>query len=258
MNKDETKSNTVSSDADYSLTYKPNRTSTLIFSHKDNGFTSLDANIGLFENNNGLFTLYTLNKFSQTASKRDFTNKVHLRAHQGDNKIFSIGVEDYDFVNKPVPDVISATGVYGFNLTDYKAFAAFNVGYRISAKNLAFHKWATVLRASNFQTILELGFNQRTKEVKNQTTGHITKESYLSKEANLLVDADVYPDLRVGADAKLNLDNNDVKLAVVGDYKIDSATTLRAKINNENTAVLSLNHNFRGLLNFGIISSVYI
>jgi hypothetical protein len=256
FNKDEKRNNIVGTDSDYSLTYKPNRLSTLIFSHKDNGLTSLDANIGLFENDTNLFTLYTLNKFTQTGSRREFVNKVHVRAHHGDNKILSLGVEDWDPISKPAPDVVSATGVYGFRLADYKAFATFNLGYRISGKSLAFHKWAGVVRANNFNAILELGFNQKAREIKNATTGTITKENYVSKEANLLVDADVLPDLRVGADARLNLDDSNIKLAVVGDYRIDSTTTFRAKIDNENTAVLSLNHNYRGLINFGIVSSV--
>lgn len=234
-----------------------NPTSTFIVTHKDDGLTSLEANVGLWQNEKALFTLFLLNKYSQTATKREFLNKIHLRTHADDNKIFSIGVEDWDLQKRNTPDVVSATGVYGAHIQGYKAFFAFNAGYRLSTNAIAFHKWGTVLKAGDFNTILELGFEQKNRETKNVSTGIITKESYLSKNFNVLYDTYVNSDLRLGGDLKLNLNDNSYDLALVGDYRIDPATVFKARVDSDNTAVLALNHNYRGLVNFGIVAKVY-
>lgn len=170
----------------------------------------------------------------------------------------SVGVEDWDCFRENTPDVISATGIYGARIQDYKTYFGFNAGFRLSNSSLAFHRWATVLKAGSFNSIVELNFNQNTKEVKNSSTGLVTKESHLSKNLNVYYDAVVNPEWRVGADVKLNLNNNNYDVAAVGEYKIDLGTTFRAKVSTDNTAVVSLNHNYRGLLNFGVVSKVNI
>jgi hypothetical protein len=224
-----------------------------VLTHKPDSLT-LDGNFKIWSNRESLLTLYANSKLEQSAKKRELPSKLHFRFHHEDNKIFSAGVESYDPFKASTPEIFSVSGLVGGNLPrNYKLFGGLYSGYHLQSKSLQYHKYLLALKHSNVNAFFEFGFNKVTKKLKNSEGVEVDTTSN-EKSVNLRVNGTPLSGIKLGGDLGYNLDNKNLNTRVYAEYSIDSLTSLKAKIENDNTLTLGLTHNYKGLINFGFVS----
>ena len=72
------------------------------------------------------------------------------------------------------------------------------------------------------------------------------------------MDGIINPSCKVGGDINYNFDTSKYGLRVYEDYKLDTSTRIRTRVDNFDTLSLGLTHNYRGLINFGFVTRVNI
>ncbi len=217
--------------------------------HKPNNVT-LDGNFGLYSQDQLRLSLYANVKLEQDEKKRELPSKLHLRAQHEDNKIFSVGVEGFDpvFGKCPAPQVVSAWGLYGLPLTNgYKAFGGAFLGLHLGSRSLQFQRFLLGVKHNNLTGHLEFAVNRV-----------VDKDGAASNERSAIVrfDSTATNELKVGGDVSYNFNSKAVDAKLYGEYAIDSATFVKAKVQNDNSLTVGLTHNYKQLINFGFISKV--
>ena len=221
----------------------------MLIHRSDQKFT-FDGNFALWNNNILHLSLYSLNALNQNNGDRSLTNKFHLRVHHENNKIFSLGVENWDVLSSKTPDVLSTWGIYGLDVNGWRPFVGANVAYRLSSNKFVYHNYLFGLKQKSFSTYAKA-------EVKRE-------EEKL--DLSLTFDSKVNSDIKVSADLKyskakdkeLKKDIYTTNVTLVGEYRLDNATFLKGKISTDNSLILSITRNFRQLLNFCFVTQVMI
>lgn len=228
-----------------------------MLTHKSNQSLLLDGNFGLYQQNDIFLSLYVNSKLDQSETKRDFTNKLHLRVHHQDDKIFSIGVEGWNPLKSTAPNVISASALIGKQVEGWRPYVGVSTAFKISSSSLSFHRYLIGLKQRQYTAYLEFNVDSKVRDVKNEKTGIITKEDYWGKAVNVVCDWRVNPDLKVAKDLKWNVDTGALAYGCVAEYRLDADTFVKGKFSSDNSVTLSLTHNYRGLLNFGVVTRVF-
>jgi hypothetical protein len=221
----------VAAAGDYSLTHTINSQNKYMIMHKQSNIT-LDGNFGLWSNKNLWVSLYVNSFLTQNLLKRRLDNKVQLRFHHDSDKILSVGIENYDPLSSSSPDVLSAWGVWGFESKGWKPFVGANVAYSISRKKLNYHKYLLGLKQKDWTTYFQAAV-----------------EGYDNKTFTVITDGKVNSDLKVSGDWRLC--GKDAQTTIAGEYRLDGSTFVKAKVSTDQSLVISLNRNFRQLLNLG-------
>jgi len=246
----------LSTSSDYSLTHKVSPMTTYILTHKAKEIT-LDGNWALHQKDKVFISLYTKLVLEQNEKKRAIPVKVHVRIHHDDNKIFSIGLEDYDVLNNPNPNDISLYGIVGHDFKNgYKGWKGINVGFKLSTNQINYHKWAFGVKHQHYSVSLETAFIRIVKADKSIESRRDDGErvSEFEKVMDLRADGNLNKDLKIGGDVKFNIDSKKVETKAYATYKIDGTTSLKARLENYDTLTLGLTHTYRQLITFGFIS----
>ena len=215
----------------------------------------LDGNFKLYSQDQTYVSLYTNLKLEQSETKRELPSKVHVRFHHEDNKIFSVGVEKFDFFSGKNPDVISASGLFGKEINPtYKAYGGLYSGFGVSAKAALFHKLLFALKSKDFSANVEFGINRAVEKKKNEETKEETESVKYVKNAIVRFDGNANKSLKIGGDLAVNLETSAVDVKVFGQYAVDKDTFVKVKVQNDNSVTVGLTHNYRGLINFGFVS----
>jgi hypothetical protein len=186
---------------------------------------------------------------------------LKLRFFQEGNRLLSFGVEDVDFVNNPRPDVLSVLGLYGFNLQNgWRAYAGPYLAFRLSNKSVHFHKYLVGVKHSKFSGWLEasseIAKEDKTKKV--ETPNDVTQTEVAKKnQVAFRFDAVANSKTKFGGDLVLDVNNfKNVGLKLYGDYKVDDATSVKARLEGNNKLTVGLTRKYGNLLNFGFVSAV--
>jgi hypothetical protein len=216
-------------------------------SHKSDQSLSLDGNFNLWSQDKTWLSLYVNSNLQQ--DKRKWNNKIQLRTHHDDNKIVSIGIEDWDIHSGKAPEILSAWGIWGFKADQWRPFVGVGAGLGLQSKNIAFHKYLVGLKQKDWTLYAQLHAERQSKE---------GKDSW-AQNASVIYDHRINKDLKVSADLKADVNNiQAAKVAFVGEYRLDGDTILKARVANDQTCTLSLTKNFRQLINFCFLTKVTI
>jgi hypothetical protein len=230
----------VSASGDYSLTHTVNSENKYMIMHKPSNIT-LDGNFGLWRNKNVWVSLYVNSVLTQNSEKSSLNNKLHVRFHHEDDKIFSVGIEKYDPLNNCSPDVISSWGIWGCEKNGWKPFVGANVAWSVSGKKLNYHKYLLGLKQKDWTTYVQ---------------AHL--EGCSKKTFSVITDGKINKDLKVSGDWKLNHSKDNegkvcqkIDATIAGEYRLDASTFVKAKVSTDRTMSVSLNRNFRQLMTLG-------
>jgi len=194
----------------------------------------------------------------QDATKRAFPSKLHFRFHHDDNKIVSVGVENLDVFNSKKPEVLSAWGLFGGEVQPgFKTYAGVYSGFGLGPNAFTFHKFLVSLKHKDLTSFVEFGLNRNVTTKVNEDKTETQVVSF-AKTLNFRFDGNVCKDLKVGGDAALNLETQSVDAKLFGEYNLRDGTLVKFKVQNDNSVTLGLTHNYRGLVNFGFVSRVFI
>ena len=216
--------------------------------HKSDQKFTLDGNFGLWKNDNTLLSLYVLSILNQSSEKRSLSNKLHVRVHHEDNKVLSVGVEDWDVLSNYSPDVLSAWGIYGLEVNGWRPFVGANVAYRLSSKNLSYHKYLFGLKQKSFSTYAKAEVDK----ANNKLDLSLTYDSKVNNDLKLTAD------LKYIKDSSKEVATTTTDVTLVGEYRLDNLTFVKAKLSTDRSLVLSITRNFRQLLNFCFVTHVLI
>jgi hypothetical protein len=214
-----------------------------LVSHKSDQTLSVDGNFGLWSQDKVLLSLYVNSNLIH--EKKKWNNKIQLRTHHDDNKILSVGVENWDVCSKSGPETLSAWGVWGFKVEQWRPFVGIGAGFGLNAKKINYHKYLVGLKQKDWSVYAQLHAQRGEKDIWEQN-------------AHIIYDHRVNKDVKVSADLKTNVkDLNTAKLVLVGEYRLDGETFLKARVSNDQTLTLSLTKNYRQLINFSFLTKVF-
>lgn len=252
-----TKDGRLASSADYSITHNLSPVSSYMVTHKPDSVT-LDGNFKLYQQDKILLTLYANSKLEQNENKRELPTKMQLRFHHEDNKIISFGFEQLDPFKSASPKVLSTWGLFGGNLPNkFRFYAGAHTGFHLHNKTLLFHKYLVALKHRDVNGSLEFGIAQvphKTKNAEGVEVDTFTNHRAIAFKVNgLPVDK-----VKVGGDLHFNFDTKKLSTKVFGEYAVDALTNVKAKFENDHSLTLGINHNYKGLINFGFVSRVIL
>jgi len=214
-----------------------------------------------------------------TSNKWILNNKVHLRANYK-NAVISAGFEDWDLHDKlsgRLPKVFSLNSTYIHDLNnETRLYTGFNASVNIIKKTnesgslgygyvlggfnyLRKHKLIAIIGCKTCDVFNENNLNNVNNE--NNEKEDINTNTYINKLSTSLRlmgnskfndSIDIYSELNINKDA-----NSKQGLTIATQYKIDSKTKLKAKIDSNGELIMSYLHNY-GVWNFGFNSRVYI
>jgi hypothetical protein len=183
--------------------------------------------------------------------KKKWNNKIHLRTHHDDNKIVSVGFEDWDALSKKAPETLSAWGICGFKADEFRPFVGVGAGWGLQANNLSYHKYLVGLKQKDWTLCAEL--NVQRQDAKDVKDGKV----HWGQTVSVIYDHRLNKEVKVSADLKADInDLNSAKVVLVGEYVLDSSTFLKARVSNDQSLTLSLTKNFRQLINFCFLTKV--
>lgn len=219
----------------------------------------MDGNFKLWNEKDHLFTLYLRSSLIQNEYTREMPTKLHLRYHFGDNYISSFGVESLNPFKSSKPDVISAWGLAGTSinsnnfLNGFKVYTGSYTGISISQNALQFQKFLIGIKnGANLNSYFEYGTNRVNKKAKNIQGDEVDTygfEKLLSIKLNGSIDK-----FKLGGDLVYNFNTQNLGAKVFVDYAIDNSTSIKAKLENNKSLIVGLTHNFKGSVNFGVVS----
>lgn len=249
-------SNVVNS-ADYSITHKISPFSDYQVSHKSNGQCALEGNFKIHDQPNWLIVLHTNQTLNQSQTKRELPSKFLIRVHHVDNKIFSVGFEDWDMLSGRNPDILSVSGVFGQPINnDYRGVFGIYTGFKLSSQNILFHKYLLGIKHKNFSAYIEAGMTTVQEKSVHSESKLTTIEEKTRKHVNLLVDGRLNDNLKLSSDLKVAIDSGIVDSRLAGEYRIDNETVFKMKLQNDNSIGASITHNFRKLITLGFAARV--
>jgi len=218
----------------------------------------LDATWALHKKDNLLVTLYTKFDLEQNEKKRAFPGKVHVRIHHEDNKVLSIGLENYDLLNGAHPNDLSLYGIIGQDCKNgYRTYQGLYASFKLSTNKVNFHKYLVGLKHNNTNSVsIETGITRHVKTEKEEKLEDTSSILEFDKVIDINADGEVNKDLKVGGDVSFNIDTKDVATKIYASYKIDSETSVKARLENSDTLTLGLTHIYRQLITFGFITSL--
>jgi hypothetical protein len=114
----------------------------------------------------------------------------------------------------------------------------YSLGYNIEQKLFKYVKSLTILKHKNFTGALELGYNRslvpgtETNNSDSNQTGGVIKGSVVKNDfyAKLAIDSTINSNINVYADLLVNGPDNCNDVIVVGEYKINQDTKIRARV----------------------------
>jgi hypothetical protein len=216
-----------------------------LITHKSDQSLTLDGNFNIWRKDNVYVSLYANSVLKQET--KQMKNKLHLRLHHEDNKIVSVGVEDWNCCPKSAPETISAWGIWGFKVDQWRPFVGIHGGYGLNSKKLAYHKYLLGLKQRDWSLYTQVESKRVFKDLKDSW----------SNEVSVLFDQRVNKDLKVSADLKANVENmSQAQVVLVGEYKLDGETALKARVANDSSLTLSLTKSYRQLLNLCLVTKI--
>jgi hypothetical protein len=234
------------------LTYKVSSLTSFKITNKSNSSLNLEGNFKLHSQNNQWLSLFVNSTLNQSDKGMTLPSKFHLRYHHENNKIFALGFEDWDFVNKTSPDLLTGYGLYGRDLENgWRAFGGLNLGFSLNKSHVTFQKYLLGFKNKTFTGHLETAVNRLAK--KDETK---TDQPNWNTELNLMLDHKYNDNLKISEDLKYNIDTNKVSVQLGGEYRLDSSTVIKGKINQDFSKSFGIMHNFRNLLNIGFAVKV--
>lgn len=228
-----------------------------MISHRADKLT-FDGNFELWRNEDVYVSLYSTLNITQTESVRDLPSKLHVRVHHKNDAIVSLGVEDYDITKSGAPDVLSALALYGGDVTnEVRAFGGIYSGFKLSTSTLLFHKYLLGIKHKDVTGYLELAAGDVEMKLIDKITKHVTFKKEWQNDMTLRLMGTPSSTFRVGGDLAYNFQSTALNTRLYAHYDIDKDTFFKARwTHKDETLTLSLNHNFRGLITFGVTGKV--
>jgi hypothetical protein len=171
-------------------------------------------------------------------------NKVHLRVHHP-NAILSVGLQNYNPMEKYVPTVLSAWGLGGVKKDDFSVFGGLHSAFNTTAKLVPFVGLLLGFKHKKFTGYLDYNCSRTTtkpvvldkdgKELKTEEAKEDEqpeekgKKVYSSHDVKLMFDSKVNNDLLVFGEATTDLTSLK-SLVVGGEYNLGGNTKIRAKV----------------------------
>lgn len=223
-------------------------------SHKKSDVT-LEGKFNLYRRDNLHVALYEKVILEQNEKRRALPSNLQLRIHHEDNKIISLGVENYDVLNRVQPNDLSASGLYGHDLRNgFRVFGGASALFRVSTSNFLNHRYLLGVRHRDVRATAELACNRVNTPVVIE--GEKSEKSEVQKVLDVKIDGVINSTLKTGADVNYNFDTKNFGMRVYAEHQFDSSTSLRARIDNFDSLTFGLVHNYRQLINFGFVSRV--
>jgi hypothetical protein len=232
----------VSSKSSYNLIHKPD-------------LLTLDGSFHLGDYKNANVYLYAKSDLTQNEKEKKLPSTIKFRVFQEGNRLLSLGVENVDLINNPKPDVLSVLGLYGVNLQNgWRAYAGPYLAFQLSTKTVHSHKYLVGVKNTNFSGWVEASSEPAQKK-KDQTVDAPVKDN----KVGFRFDAVACPKTKFGGDLIVNCDDlKNVALKAYVEHKLDDATTLKAKFEDNSKLTVGINRKFGNLVNFGFVSAVRI
>jgi hypothetical protein len=217
-----------------------------LLTHKSDQSLTLDGNFHLWAQDLLSLSLYANSVLKQ--DKKQWNNKLHLRFHHDDNKVVSVGVEDWDVLSQQAPQTLSAWGICGFKVDQWRPFVGISGGFGLQSKKISYHKYLAGLKQKDWSLYAAFNSKRVTKD---------GKDSW-ANDCSFIADQKVNKDIKVSADIKCTCDDTcKPVVALVGEYRLDNDTFFKAKASNsDNSLTLSLTKNYRQLINFCFVTKV--
>lgn len=202
-------------------------------------------------------TLYTNTAFTQSPLSRAIKSKLHFRVQHSDNKVFSVGFEDFDPLSNSHPTRLSLWNLYGTRQADFKAFGGYYVAYDTNLSFVPFYKLLAGFKHSQVTAFLQANVNRtRVTTTIDPSLGIKTTNVVNDPEISLTVDTKPRSDLKVFGDANYNVTAESLDVGVGTEYLIEQGTRVKGRVANDKSLVLSLIHNYRNTINFAMVAKV--
>jgi len=218
----------------------------------------LDGNFQIYHKDDLYLSLFSKNQYTQKDAVRSSDNRIQLRVHHSNNKIFSIGVEKWNTFESSHPDLLSLWGVCGHLLADgTQVMGGVGAGYSLGSKSLAYHKYLLGWKHKKCSGYLETSFSHETVTEEHAETKVKTTKDVLKKRVNLFSDSNINDKIKVSGELKIDLDNpKQPEATFASEYKIDDSTTLKKKISTDRSFTTGITHNYKNFVLFNITCRV--
>ena len=246
----------IDSKSDYTLTHLLSPWTRYSIMHGSDQSCSLEGNFGLWAQDNIWLSLYANTMLIQRPEIKSLNNKLHLRFHHEDNKIVSIGVQDWDVLLGNSPQVLSAWGLYGMNINGWRPYIGINAAVSLLDKKVDEHTYLIGINQIDWSASIKGGQTRIPAKLENMRT--IPDHNVMN--INVTYDARINNDLKLTADYNYSTHVKDIalphKVQLVGEYRLDNSTFIKAKVSSDQSFIISITRNFRQLLNFCFVSKV--
>lgn len=237
---------------DYSLTHIINPLTIYTLSHKPDSL-DLEGSWGLWNQDRTWVSLFTKSSLRQGTADNTLTNKMAIRVQNEDNLLISVGFEDWDCLSGNSPNILNLWTLYGKVIEGWRPFAGFNIGFNSNLNKLHYHKYLVGIKQLDWTLAVHTDFNRRHVLIPSSS------DTY-TMETTLICDGRIDKDFRLSSEMKIEKNplrkEPDAKFSVAGEYRIDPATLLKAKVMSDQSLLLSLNRNFRQLIDLCFTSRV--
>jgi len=211
--------------------------------HKQNSL-EVESNCSIYDKEKVGVKLFTNFVLEQDKAKRQAPGKIHVRVHHDDDKILSLGVENYDIFNNWTPDTLSGWFLYGKSLDKgtKQVFGGVQTAFKLSSKDFLYNKVLLGFKTKELKSFLEFGFLNEKKQMENEEKGKLT--TVVHKVVDLKVDYEVNEKLKVGGDINLNIDTMLPDIKLYKKFLIEKGTTVKVRLDNFETLIMGLSHTF--------------
>jgi hypothetical protein len=246
--------------SDYTLNHTVAPGSSYLLIHKP-GFLIFDGNFNVSTYKNFAFSLWSKAELTHGEEGNKLPTSLKVRVNHDTNRHFSVGLEKVDLLNGAVPDVVSAHAFQGFDLSDgWRAYVGPYLAYSFGSHALNKHRYIAGFKHKKFSGWFEGGSTRVEVEVPSKEDPQVKiKETKWNKDVGFRFDANPDNKTKVGGDVIYNpSEKQDLKLKLWSEYKVDNNTSVKAKIENDNSVAVGLTHNYGGFVNLGFVSTVKI
>lgn len=221
----------LTSSTDLTFTYSPSSNNSLSISHK-NFQTTVAASLPLTSSPRHLLTLHP--KLLLLNEQTSFPSSLTVRYLHSNATLFSIGIDDYDYMKHKIGGMLNVYGLHGAQIDNgLKLFGGMHLGYNLkegkpNAVNCVFS-----FKKDAYKGIVEYSMKDGSKGGNDDTKKwtFIGKDFISNTEKVLSVKGDykINKEMVFGMDSSYNINKNNCKNVLYTNYKVDPVTTVKAK-----------------------------
>lgn len=222
--------------------------------------TTINGNLGLYGNRLHYLSLYTLLKLNTKEDNMSYNLKTHLRYHFSNHTMLSAGIEEFEHTKESKPNYVSFCLLHGHGLENgLKFYGGLYTGYLIQEKMIKFQQLMISFKNSSFNSLLNFTMNNnRSNQSSLPDKDSNEKATGFDKSLSLKIHNKLSDNITIGGDIDFNINSYSLSNRLFTNYQLNQDTLLKSKWeDNDRSVTLTMNHNFRGLLRFGV-SGKYI